>query len=304
MRFHPLLLAGAATLTLAFSSIARAASPPLPGTRALGMGGALRGAATGDSALLLNPSGMSLMRAYIIEAAYAHDRIGSGSSNLGRISIVDSTSGFNISGGVYYNYLDEKTAGGFERSGHEGGGALAIPIGQHLFLGGSVKYFRLAHGGTLPPGARSRTRGFTFDAGLTIKPVGSVSIGIVGQNLADLHTDRAPRTLAGGVTVGATSELLLAFDAALDFTTKRDTTGVSGKVWHFMGGAEYLFLKRFALRAGGGRRGDTKAGYLSVGASYIAQIAALDVGFQQDLGGNPKETFIGASARLFLPSPE
>jgi hypothetical protein len=302
MRFFAIGLLAAASLTLA--SAALAATPPYPGTRPLGMGGALRGAATGDAALTLNPSGMSLMRAYVIEAAYAHDRIGSGSSNVGRLSIADSTSGFNIAGGVYYNYLAEEAGGGGpKRSGHEGGAALSIPIGEHLFLGGTVKYFRLRSSGAVPAGVDPLKKGFTFDAGLTIKPVGSVSIGIVGQNLADLHTDRAPRTVAGGITVGVMSELLIAADAVLDFTTRRDTGG-SGRIWHFMGGAEYLFLKRFALRGGGGRRGTTEAGYFAIGASYIAQIGALDVGFQQDLGGTPKETFFGASARLFLPAPE
>jgi hypothetical protein len=301
MRFPLLSLLGAVSLSLA--STAQAATPPLPGTRALGVGGALRGAATGDTALTLNPSGMSLMRAYVIEGAYAHDQIGGGDSNVGRASIVDSTSGFNIAGGLYYNYLSEKTAGGLQRSGHEGGVALSLPLGEHLFVGGTLKYFRLHHGGTLPPNAPSAIKGLTFDAGLTIKPVGAVSLGIVGQNLVDLHTDRAPRTLGGGIAVGATTDLLFALDAVLDFTTRRDTGG-TGRIWHVMGGGELLLDKRFALRAGGGRRGTTNAGYLSAGASYIAQIGAIDFGFQRDLGGSPKETFIGASARLFLPAPE
>jgi hypothetical protein len=289
-------LLGAAALTLV-SATAGATAPPLPGTRALGMAGALRGSATGDSALTLNPSGMSLLRAYIIEAMYAHDRIDPGQTNVGRLSIVDSTSGFNISGGIYYNYLSDEAAG-FERSGHEGGGALSFPLGQYLFIGGGVKYFRLSQtGGT-------RVRGFTFDAGLTLRPLPSVSIGVAAQNLADLHTDRAPRTVGGGVTLGAARSLLLGVDAVVDFTTRRDTGGPDEKVWHFMGGAEYTFEQGFALRAGGGWRGNTKAGYFAVGASYIAQIGAIDLGFQQDASGRVKETFFSVSARLFLPAPE
>lgn len=298
MRFLPATLSCAAAIALTFP--ARAAAPPVPGTRAMGLGGALRGAATGDSALTLNPSGMSLMRAYVIEAAYQHDGYtGGAGSNLGRASIVDSTSAFNVAGGIYYQYLTEDLGGGFDRSGHEGGVALSLPLGEHLFIGGSVKYLRLKTSGPAPATAK----GFTFDAGLTLKPVGAVTIGVVGQNLADLHTSRAPRTVGGGITVGATADFLLCFDAVYDFTSKRDT-GSTGKVWHFMGGAEYLFAKRFALRAGGGRRGLGEAGYLAAGASYIAQIGAVDFGFQQDLGGAAKETLIGVSARLFLPAPE
>jgi hypothetical protein len=295
MRSPLIVLLSAAATTLL--SPAFAATPPVPGTRALGMGGALRGAATGDSALTLNPSGMSLMRAYVIEGAYAYDHLGGGASNLGRISIVDSTSGFNVAGGVYYNYLADQTSNP-HRSGHEGGVALSFPIGEHLFLGGTGKYFRLHNEGALPAGVPTRVSGFTFDAGLTLKPVNAVSIGVVGQNLVDLHTDRAPRTVGGGITVGATTDLLFAVDGVYDYSSS------SHKVWHVMGGGEYLVMKRFGLRAGGGRRGNTKAGYLSGGVSFIAQFGALDFGFQQDLGGTPKETFIGASARLFLPAPE
>src|SRR4051794_30884051 len=120
MRFFLLALCALA-LPAASALPARAATPPIPGTRALGMGGALRGSATGDSALTLNPSGMSLLRAYVIEAAYLHDRAGGGHSNVGRLSIVDSTSGFNLGGGVYYNYLAQEPAGAPKRSGHEGG---------------------------------------------------------------------------------------------------------------------------------------------------------------------------------------
>jgi hypothetical protein len=298
MRFLLATLSCAAAISLV--SPASAATPPVPGTRALGMAGALRGAATGDTALTLNPSGMSLMRAYVIEAAYAHDSVGSENSNLGRLSIVDSTSGFNLGGGVYYQYLADKLGGGIDRSGHEGGVALSLPLGEHVFIGGTGKYFRLH---TNAGAVSSSVRGFTFDAGMTLKPVSMITIGVVGQNLVDMHTDRAPRTVGGGITVGATSEFLLSFDAVYDLTSKRDLGG-SGKVWGFMGGAEYLFAQKFALRAGGGRRGVSRAGYLAAGASYIAQVGAIDFGFQQDLSGSAKETFIGVSARLFLPAPE
>jgi hypothetical protein len=293
MRFLSIVVLGAAAVV----SPAFAATPPVPGTRALGLAGALRGAATGDSALTLNPSGMSLMRAYVIEGAYAYDHIGNGTSNLGRISIVDSTSGFNVAGGIYYNYLDDETVVP-HRSGHEGGVALSVPFGEHLFLGAMGKYFRLSNNGTLPAGVPSRVSGLTMDVGLTIKPASAISLGLVGQNLIDLHTDRAPRTFGGGIALGATPDLLFTFDAAYDVSHS------SHKVWNFMGGGEYLVMKRFGLRAGGGHRGNTKAGYLAAGASLIAPYGALDFGFEQDLGGLPKETFIGASARLFLPAPE
>jgi hypothetical protein len=285
---------GAATVASLPSRDARAGVPPFPGTRAAGMGGALRGAATGDSALNLNPSGMSLLRAYVIEGAYIHDSAGPFKSDTGRVSIVDSTSGFNLAGGLFYDYISESAANGFKESGHEGGVALSFPLGEFLTMGGTVKYLRLSRSGTAP------VRGFTFDAGVTVKPVAAVSIGVVAQNIAEMNVDRTPRTVGGGITVGATTNFLLAFDTVVQFVP----APVSDKVWTFMGGAEYLFAKSFALRAGGGRRGGINAGYLTAGASYIAQVGAVDFGFQQDLSGNARETLLGFSARLFLPAPE
>jgi hypothetical protein len=300
MRLPLTLLVAAAAVTSV--SPARAANPPFVGTRAMGMGGALRGAATGDSALTLNPSGMSLVRAYAIEAAYAYDRIG-GTSHVGRLSIVDSTSAFNLGGGLYYNYLSDDTSPAGEtspphRSGHEWGMALSMPLGEHFFLGGTVKYFRLSNSGTLPAGFPQRVRGFTFDAGLTIKPVSAVSIGVSGQNLAKLDTDRAPRTVGGGITLGAATDFMLSLDGVLELAN-----GSRPQVWHVMGGGEYLWAKRFGIRAGGGRRGYNHAGFLTAGASFVGQSAAIDVGLQRDLSGALPETYVGASLRVFLPAP-
>lgn len=293
MRFSLALLVAAAAVTPPLT--ARAANPPFVGTRAMGMGGALRGSATGDSALTLNPSGMSLSRAYIIEGAYAYDHVG-GTSHLGRASIVDSTSGINLAGGLYYNYLSDETSDP-HRSGHEAGLALSVPLGERLFIGAQGKYFTLKNSGTLPAGVPGKVSGFTVDAGLTVKPINALSIGIVGQNLAKLDTDRAPRTVGGGITLGVATDFLLGFDGVLDFSDS------AKKVWHFMGGAEYLAGKRYGLRLGGGRRGNTRAGFLTAGASFVGQTAAVDVGFQQDLSGAVRETYLGASLRVFLPTP-
>jgi hypothetical protein len=213
------------------------------------------------------------------------------------VSVVDSTSGFNLGGGLYYNYLADDSSDP-HRSGHEGGLALSMPLGEHLFIGGTVKYFRLNNSGTLPAGVPGRVSGFTFDAGLTLRPANAVSLGISGQNLAKLETDRAPRSLGGGITLGAATDLLFGLDAVLEFAN-----GVQGKVWHVMGGGEYLVGKRFGVRAGGGRRGHTHAGFLTAGASFVGQSAAVDVGFQRDLSGAVRETYVGASLRVFLPAP-
>jgi hypothetical protein len=277
---------------------ALAAVPPAPSTRALGMEGNLRGSATGDAALSLNPSGMSLARAYVLEGAYLHDRVGDGKGHNLHLSIVDSTSGFNVAGGLYYTYLTDSPEGTPGRSAHEGGVALSFPIGDRIFLGATARYLRLRNEDPVPAGTRRLISGFGFDVGITVKPIPLLGIGLVATNVADARLgERVPRTLAGGVSVGITGELLLVFDAVYDITRSTD------KVWNLGGGAEYLFAKTFALRAGFGHRGDTRASVVAGGLSLISEVAALDVGVQQDLAGARKELLVGVSGRIFVPSP-
>jgi hypothetical protein len=69
-----------------------------------------------------------------------------------------------------------------------------------------------------------------------------------------------------------------------------------------MGGGEYL-ARTLAARLGGGRDGLNKNGYLSGGLSFVSGVGALDISLRQDVSGDRKGTFVGASGRLFVPSP-
>lgn len=299
LRFLVLRMIPVAAVLLGGTQARAQGVPPFPSVRALGMGGALRGAATGDSGLALNPSGMSLMRAYVLEGAYGYR------SKLdehdAHIAVIDSTSGFNVAGGVYYTYLAASPTGGRERSGHEGGLALAVPFGDKLFLGGLVKYVRLTDtGGDLMPDQELVTKGFTMDAGLTIRPVPSISLGAAAYNLRNMEDPRFPFALGWGLAISPSEELTVAVDAALDFTRYDPTRG---NELSFMGGGEYLIAKRVAVRAGGGRRGAGGVGYVSGGLAFVAETGAIDAGVQQDVSGEAKQTFFIIGARLFVPSP-
>jgi hypothetical protein len=291
-------LLSVATLSL-LSSTALAAGEitPLANGRALGMGGALRGAAAGDAALALNPSGMSLLRAYALEGEYLH---GSGrSENDAHVSIVDSTSAFNVAGGLYYTYLSASPGGDApDRSGHEGGFALSVPFGEKIFLGATAKYVRLTTKGGAAM-ADDVTKGLTFDVGATLRPTTFLGIGIVGYNLNDLHDRRLPFAVGGGITASPMDELLLAFDVLWD---RHAGAGDQAAV-HLMGGAEYTFARRVALRAGAGHRGGALTGtYVSGGLTLVSEVGALDGGVQRGLG-DLDETLFVISARLFIPAP-
>jgi hypothetical protein len=277
------------TSAVALAAPAQAGVPAAPGPRAVGIANALRSAATGDSALSFNPSGMSLVRSYAIEGSYTNDHQG-GTGHVAHLSVVDSTSELNLAGGLYYTYVDAPGT-----SGHEAGLALSFPIVSRVFVGGLVKYLYLSQSEPLPSG---RLKGFTFDAGITVRPIPMLALALVAQNLADRKTPRAQRTLGGGVSLSPLPDFLLSFDAVRDFTSVANQ-----HVWHYMGGGEYLFGKTLGLRAGGGHRGDTRATYLSAGVSLVSDVGALDFGYQQDLNGSSKETIIAVGARLFVPAP-
>jgi hypothetical protein len=261
-----------------------------PGTRPLGTGGAMRGLATGDSGPQLNPSGISLMRSYQVEGAYQYGT--TGGTNDARISAIDSTSAFNLGGALNYTY-HHQSANGLTQSGHVIGASLSFPFAEKIFVGGSAKY---VHFTGLDSNVHS---GLTYDAGLTIRPVSLISIGAVGYNLRDFGDPSLPRGAGGGIAFIPMPTLLFVFDTVYEKVyndATRDSTV------HYMGGAEFSFSSVGAIRAGGGRNGLTKNGYVSAGLSLLsAEIGALDMGLRQDVSGDQKSTIFGISGRLFVP---
>jgi hypothetical protein len=273
------------------------------GTRVMGMGGASRAWAIGGAGPLLNPSGMALMKTYTVEGGYAYGR--RFTENVLHASIVDGTSQYNISGGLYYNYHHISPPGATGQ-GHEGGLALALPMGQYVAIGGTVKYLRFSGADVSAQGDRG---GVTFDLGATIRPVQLVSLGVVGTNLYDLGNGYAPQGVAYGAALLPLPNLVIAADGRTRFGAD-NVTGRKGT--SVLVGAEYAFAQRIALRAGGGYDAGNGNGYLTAGVSGISDIGAFDAGLRQDvfLGNdvpgvaNYRQTILGVSLRLFVPASQ
>lgn len=265
------------------------------GTRAQAMGGATRAWAVGNTGPLLNPSGMSLVRAYNLEAAYAY------SSRLGaqflHASVVDSTSALRVAGGLYYTYrFDERV--GVAGSGHEAGGALSLPLGSYVALGGTVKWFRLVGSDR---GPELSTGGITFDGGVTVRPTQQFSLAFVAANLRNLHTSAAARQLAYGAAFLPIPELVIAVDGVTTLTAD-DVLGTKGT--GVRGGIEFSLAQRVAFRIGGGTDPVLGVGYLSGGVSAVSEMGAIDLGVRGDLfqmrDGSSRNIFLGVSLRLFV----
>jgi hypothetical protein len=292
---------------LGVSLVALAARPArafedYEGTRALGMGGATRAWALGDSALLLNPAGMSLAKIYNLEAAYGYgSRL---SEQLLHASIVDSTSASTLAGGVYYTYRIDKP-GGLSGHAHEAGAALSLPFGERVAVGGTLKWFRFEGADDDPhplAGAPATTSsGLTFDVGATVRPSETLSFAVVGANLVDRHHGQAPRSVAYGGAFVPGHDVVIALDGVTTFT-RDDLTGARGT--GVRAGLEIALAQRVALRAGGGTDPAASAGYLAAGGSILSEIGAVDVGARGDLfpyGTGSRSVFLGVSLRLFVP---
>jgi hypothetical protein len=288
----PALLGAAGVAALAPQAFAQTTLSPLT-ARALGTGGAMRGFATGDSGPQLNPSGISLLRAYSVEGSYLYDSVAS--SQDVRLSAVDSTSAFNLGGALYYDYHHDSPTDSTSRSSHLFGASLSFPILDKVFLGASANYLRFTDA------TGTTNTGFTFDAGITVRPVSMLSVGAVSTNLFDKGLPWAPRTLGGGLAFLPIPTLILFFDTV--WQKVYDSPYQTSTVTSYMGGGEFSFAGSAAFRLGGGRDGLSKNGYLAGGISVLsAEIGALDVGVHQDVSGTNKATIVGVSARIFVPS--
>jgi hypothetical protein len=288
-----LVLATLTPATLASPLRAHASDADFVGVRALGMGGALRAAATGDAAPMLNPSGAAMVKAYAVEAAYQHLRPGGGHTL--HASVVDGTSAYNIGAGLYYSFTTASQAGVATKT-HDAGLSLSAPLGERVFLGATGRYL-------WDKWSRSDTgdvshRGFTLDTGLTVRLAQRLSLAAVGYNLMRLDSQRAPRMFGAGAAFAPIAELLVTADTLVDFTDADPNRGAAVSV---MGGAEYVVASKTALRLGGGRDALREGAFVAGGLSLLSEIGALDAGLRQDVAGRDKATFIGVSMRLFVP---
>ena len=330
MSSHRLVsLGGFCAASLAFLgglSVANAAEP-MVGIRSLAMGDSMRAMATQSEAMLLNPAGLALSQQFQVTGFYSL-RLPSLGHFL-HASISDSVTNPYFALGLYYNYLRETPRFGFRlrnggddlvqqvvgadivRTGHESGTTLAIPIGQRLTLGASLKYayysLRAQLGQDVAPPGQSAADSridrensvdlgstgsvVTFDFGMTLRPFAGLHVGVVGQNLWP-HGYELPTLLGIGLGYQVGDRLLLAVDTVINFTgneacsdmtqttcnetTRRTTVRVGG-------GAEYTIAGKVPLRLGYLYDDNLRAHHATMGLGYVSKDSgfALDVSVRQ-----------------------
>jgi hypothetical protein len=293
------------------------------GARAMGMGEAQRTDASGASAVLMNPAGMSLARRYVIEGIYGF-RV----EDLGHhahVSVVDSVTS-RVAAGLFYTFINTNPRLGFNwaggridstqltRTGHAAGLSLSIPLGDKFILGATVKYLHFdttapLPSGTVPPNITlDRVNGVTFDVGLLVRLGQRFRIAAVGQNLWDHGSRESPLTLGLGVSVLPIPNLIIAFDAAINFTGYQThrvdaATGnvhLDSKVTARIGpGLEWVIANKVPIRAGVVYDSGLPATFLTAGLGYVGSSFGIDLGYRAKVQGGIENTLM-LGVRLFV----
>ena len=264
------------------------------GPREIARGEAMRGGATGASAIGLNPAGLSLNRELVFEGGYGY-RNSDGASLIGA-SACDSTSA--IQGCFYYEYAGSNPdLGGMtlHRTTHIGGAAFAYPITPNLALGTTVKYFRFDSDVMGEP----KSNGVTGDLGAIFSTEDRrFSIGGAGYNLVGTESVQFPRAAGGGVVARLLPQLELSFDARWKLLDNDHTA-------RYGGGAQYFLSTSngqsgFPIRAGVLRDNGLNATYASAGLGIATQTYSFDVAGRTAVSG-PSDKLIIASMRFYGP---
>jgi len=319
------LLAAAAILLCVSAPKHASAQADFVGTRAMGMGEALRANAAGAAGPILNPAGMSLSRGYVIEASY-----GIRIEDLGHhafVSIVDSVTS-RIAAGLYYSYINAGPKLGFNwaggrvdnanltRDGHAAGLSLSIALGERFLLGASVKYLHFETKAALPEGTvpaelvLDRVNGVTFDVGVLIKAHPKLHLGVVGYNLWDHGSRESPASLGLGLSFIALPQLSINFDAVVNFTGYKEpvvdeANPLIVKSYNFKAtarlgpGIEWLIASKVPLRLGFVYDTGLSGAYITAGTGYFGQKWAIDLSYRAKVAGGI-ENFLMLGLRIFI----
>jgi hypothetical protein len=265
----------------------------LLGPREIAVGEALRGGATGASAIGLNPAGLPLNQELVFEGGYGYRP--ADQASLVNVSACDSTAA--MPGCFYYNYAGSSPdLGGtsMHRSTHIAGTSLGYPVTPKILFGTSVKYLHFASDVM----GQTSTSGFNFDLGTTIRVSDQLSVGVAGYNLWGTASPEWARAAGGGVLARPIQMLALSFDARW----KLETGDHSAR---YGGGAE-LFLRSsngqqgYPIRIGALHDSGLGTTYLSGGLGLAGMKYAIDVAARRAVSGSDETMFL-ASMRFYGP---
>jgi hypothetical protein len=283
--------------------------------RSMAMGGAMRALGNGTTGLYINPANTALTRVYHLQALAAvwpEAR----RQTYGATAVDSVTSRLAGAVGAQFGFMDPD---GVNRKWTDVRLGLAYPFSDKFYAGLAGRYLKLSQAGgfrlnsaiggptDLAAGGLRDTsivNGFSFDAGITVRPTPSLAIGLVGSNLTNPGHGFLPTSVGGGIGFG-TQDITLEADVVGDFSSYAKADGSTRSTMRAMLGGEYLAANHYPLRLG--YRYDQGAGShaLSGGVGYLDPQFAIELGLRRTVAG-PSEavpsTSIVIELQYFLES--
>ncbi|MBL8603806.1 MAG: hypothetical protein JNK72_17905 [Myxococcales bacterium] len=248
-------------------------------TRTMALGGGTYGSAMSTAAVYANPAMMGLARTYHI------DSNGLYSPNNSRWmlggTVVDSTR--RVGAGVSYNYGSVEDE---DRSNHDARLALSLALGDSVALGLTGRYLSVG----APNNGQSNVAfsGFTLDAGLAVRPIRALTLGVTGFSLTSPETRISPLAVGAGFGLNLGEALNLVGDSYWDF----QTFGEARARWS--GGVEVL-LGQAPLRLGyawDDTRGAQPVHVLTAGIGYLDPVWGVELSMRQEVAGGNDTTLL------------
>ncbi len=265
----------------------------LLGPREIAVGEAMRGGATGATAIGLNPAGLPLNRELVFEGGYGY-RASDSASMIG-VSACDST--VAAPGCFFYQYIGSSPEldGSMEsRRTHVGGLAIGRQFVPRVSVGATIKYFDYESSAMDEEDAN----GTAFDLGATLRLTQMVNLGFSGQNLYTSEKSvQFPRAAGGGVQARPVSSLTLSFDMRWKLEDEGGMRYGGGAEWFFSGSKGRT---GYPIRVGGLRDEALDSTYVSAGIGMASMSWGIDVGARRQVKGGD-DTLVLASMRFFGP---
>jgi hypothetical protein len=225
-------------------------------------------------------------------------RIGAGAA------VVDSSTSRFAAGLSARGLFGDNDAG--VNSGWEGRVSLGMALGDMLAVGVAGRYanFTVSDPKARPeqpaeadmqPDQSFKLGGFTMDAAVTLHPLASLSVSLLGYNLIDTESLLAPMLLGGSVAFGAQG-LTVGGDLLVDMNR---TEIFSGPKLLAGGGLEYLADGVAPLRAGYMFDQARHQHALSGGVGYVDQRMGIQISLRQSVAGT-RETTIFTAVQYFM----
>jgi hypothetical protein len=242
--------------------------------RGFAMGGAHRALGLGGESVDGNPATVAMYPRYLLELSGAYDP--ATKFGFGNVTIMDSVT-TSVTAGVSYQFvsmgLDE-----LRSIAHYTTLALAIPISDRLLVGISARYLNLS--------GLYNANGITMNAGVVFRATDALTVGVSGENLVDINTPLVRRgaSLSFGYSGGAIS---LGADVRSEFLPE-----VSGPLFTYSFGGEYLAGMTFPLRLGYSYDNFTSSQFVSGGLGYVSEGSGLDLSYRHEIGGSQGRLFV------------